>query len=388
MSDAQDRTLPATPRKISKAREDGQVPRSRDLGHLAAIGVGTVLLIGLTPQLIERLRLSLRSGLRFDAQALVSNDGMLGLLLQQTTGLMLLVLPMGAATLLAALAAGLLSGGWNFTLKPLQPKFGKLNPLTGLPRMLSKTQLVETIKACTLATVLLVIGALYLRQHLDEFVHLSALPLPTALAHSGDLLRGGVVLLLLAIAATSLIDVPLQRWRVAEQLKMSHQEVKQEMKDVEGNFEMKGKIKSRMRQLARSRMLAAVPQADLVVMNPTHYAVALKYDEASMTAPKVVAKGIDLVALRIRDIAAEHKVPVLQAPPLARALYAHTEIDQEVPAALFGAVAQVLAWVYQLRSEVREKAAMPAPTPQVPPELDPHNGLVQPRAARRRSVEA
>ena len=135
-------------------------------------------------------------------------------------------------------------------------------------------------------------------------------------------------------------------------------------------------------------MLAAVPKADLVVMNPTHYAVALKYDEASMTAPKVVAKGIDLVALRIRDIAAEHKVPVLQAPPLARALYAHTEIDQEVPAALFGAVAQVLAWVYQLRSEVREKAAMPAPTPQVPPELDPHNGLVQPRAARRRSVEA
>ena len=182
--------------------------------------------------------------------------------------------------------------------------------------------------------MLLVIGALYLRQHLDEFVHLSALPLPTALAHSGDLLRGGVVLLLLAIAATSLIDVPLQRWRVAEQLKMSHQEVKQEMKDVEGNFEMKGKIKSRMRQLARSRMLAAVPQADLVVMNPTHYAVALKYDEASMTAPKVVAKGIDLVALRIRDIAAEHKVPVLQAPPLARALYAHTEIDQESSAML------------------------------------------------------
>ena len=368
MADAQNRNLPASSRKISKARTEGQVPRSRDLGHLAALGVGTLLLVSLAPMLVQTLRLLLANGLRFDAQALARSDVMLRHLIDQGTQMLLLVLPMGGAVLLAALAAGWLSGGWNFTLKPLMPNFGKLNPLTGLPRLLSPTQLVETLKACLLATVLLVIGGLYLRQHWDDFTQLSLQPLPTALASSGELLRDGLLLMLLALGVFALIDVPLQRWRLAQQLKMSHAEVKQEFKEVEGNVEMKGKIKARMRQLATRRMLAAVPSADLVVMNPTHYAVALKYDEASMSAPKVVAKGADLLALRIRDLAVEHKVPVLQAPPLARALYAHAEIDREIPAVLFSAVAQVLAWVFQLRAAAQP---LPAPQPEIPPELDP-----------------
>jgi flagellar biosynthetic protein FlhB len=246
---------------------------------------------------------------------------------------------------------------------------------------------VETLKSCLLASVLLIIGGLYLQQHLGEFMQLSQQPLPTALASSGELLRGVVMLLVVALATFALIDVPLQRWRLSTQLKMSHDEVKQEIKDVEGNTEVKGKIKARMRQLARRRMLAAVPEADLVVMNPTHYAVALKYDEATMAAPRVVAKGVDLLALRIRDLATEHKVPVLEAPPLARALYAHAEVDQEIPAVLFGAVAQVLAWVYQLRQATVPAAALPTPTPVVPPELDPHNGAQRPAARRRRNAE-
>jgi flagellar biosynthesis protein FlhB len=207
-------------------------------------------------------------------------------------------------------------------------------------------------------------------------------PLPGALASTGELLRGGLVLMLLALGAFAIVDVPLQKWRLREQLKMSYQEVKEEFKQVEGNVEVKGQIKARMRQLARSRMLAAVPEADLVVMNPTHYAVALKYDEKTMAAPKVVAKGTDLLALKIRDLAAEHQVPVLEAPPLARALYAHTEIDQEVPKVLFAAVAQVLAWVYQLRQATGPAATLPAPQPAVPPELDPLNGP-QPRGRRK-----
>ena len=387
MADAQDRNLPATARKISKARRDGQVARSRDLGHLASIGAGTLLVIALLPTGVDTLRHLLQQGLRFDARSLAESDVMLRQVVHLGGEMLLLVLPLGIVMALAALAAGLLSGGWNFTLKPLRPKFDKLNPLTGLPRMLSMNQLVETLKSCLLATVLLVIGVLYVQQHLDEFIQLSQQPLPTALASSGDLLRGGVMLMVIALAAFALIDVPLQRWRLGNQLKMSHDEVKQEFKDVEGNTEVKGKIKARMRQLARRRMLAAVPDADLVVMNPTHYAVALKYDENTMAAPRVVAKGTDLLALRIRDLATEHQVPVLEAPPLARALYAHAEVDQEIPAVLFGAVAQVLAWVYQLRQATVPAAAMPAPTPVVPPELDPHNGPQRPAARRRRNAE-
>ncbi|MFT3821583.1 MAG: flagellar biosynthesis protein FlhB [Rubrivivax sp.] len=386
MADAQNRNLPASARKISKARRDGQVPRSRDLGHLALIGAGTLLLAALAPGAVDRLRGMLARGLRFDAQTLAASDAMTRQALDQGLQMLLLVLPLGVAMALAAVAASVLSGGWNFTLKPLRPKFEKLNPLAGLPRLLSGHQLIETLKACLLAAVLLAVGGLYLQQHLGEFIALSGQPLAIALTGSAELLRGGVMLLVVALAAFALVDVPLQRWRLANQLKMSHDEVKQEYKEVEGNAEVKGRMKARMRQLARRRMLAAVPEADLVVMNPTHYAVALKYDEATMTAPRVVAKGADLLALRIRDLAAEHKVPVLQAPPLARALYAHAEIDEEIPAVLFGAVAQVLAWVYQLRRATpAAAAALAAPVPAVPPELDPldpHHG--GPAAARRR----
>jgi flagellar biosynthetic protein FlhB len=338
------------------------------------------------PRLVDTLRKLLAAGLSFDAAQLAEGDVMLRHLMSQGVQMLLLVLPMGAAVLLAALAAGKLCGGWNFTMKPLQPKFEKLNPLTGVTRLLSKNQLIETLKSCLLAAVLLAIGGSYVWQHMAEFTSLNLQPLSTALASSGELLRGGVMLLLLAVAAFAVIDVPLQKWRLGEQLKMSHQEMKQEFKEQEGNAEVKGRMRQMARQMARRRMMAAVPDADLVVMNPTHYAVALKYDEATMAAPKVVAKGTDLVAMKIRDLATEHKVPVLEAPPLARALYANCEIDQEVPKVLFNAVAQVLAWVYQLRQAATVRGARPpaTPQPQVPPELDPHNGPV-PR--RRRSAE-
>ena len=183
------------------------------------------------------------------------------------------------------------------------------------------------------------------------------------------------MLILLALAAFALVDVPLQRHLLLRRLRMSFEELKKEHKEVEGNAEVKAKVRLRMREMASRRMLAAVPNADLVVMNPTHFAVALKYDETRMAAPRVVAKGADLIAMRIRDAAKAADVPVLQAPPLARALYAHTEVDQEIPAALFGAVAQVLAWVYQLRAELAagRGSTTAAPDVQVPPELDPAN---------------
>ena len=372
---AQDKHLPASQRKIHKAREDGQVARSRDLGHFAAVAGGGALLVALAPVFTGWLRELITRGLTFNHQSLAGTAPMVEHLGEGALRMMALVLPLGVALAAVALLAGVLCGGWNWTLKPIAPKFDKFNPLTGLGRVFSKQQLGETLKACGLALVLGTTGALWLRSHATEFAQTLALPLPAAIAQSAMTLQAGLLLLVIALAAFALIDVPLQRKRLLDRLKMSHQEMKEEWKQLEGNMAVKNKMRAKMREMANRRMLAAVPKADIVVMNPTHYAVALKDDDKSMAAPRVVAKGADLMALKIRDIAKECKVPVLQAPPLARALYAHAEIDREVPQALFAAVAQVLAWVYQLRAAMAGQGAMPAEIAAlpVPDELDPNH---------------
>jgi len=373
--DGSDRNLPASERKLKKAREDGQVARSRDFGHFAAIAAGGMGLVLLAPQLTGWLQQMLARSLRFDAATLASPDAISQRLADSALQLLWTVIPLGLAMAAVAVTGSVLVGGWNWTFKPLMPKLSTINPLTGLPRMFSKRQLIDTAKACLLALVLGLIGAMYLKSNVDSFSGVIGMPLPAALGQVGSTLLGGLLLLLLALALFAAVDAPLQRWLHANKLKMSHAEVKQEHKELEGNSEVKAKIKVRMREMSRRRMLAAVPKADLVVMNPTHYAVALKYDDAKMAAPKVVAKGADLLALAIRDSAKASKVPVLQAPVLARALYAHADLDREVPAALFAAVAQVLAYVYQLRAALAGHSAMPADLPEldVPAELDPHN---------------
>lgn len=372
--DAQDRNLPASERKLRKAREDGQASRSRDLGHFAAIGTGGALLAAFAPQLTGRLTTLLDEALRFDRLAVSRPEAMLERLADAISQMLGLVLPLGALMMIVAVAVALAGGGWVWSGKPLAPQFDRLNPLTGLPRIVSKQQLLDTLKSCVLALVIGAIGATWLRAHLETFSAALALPLPAALRHVGTALQDGLTLELLALAVFAAIDLPLQRHLHKNRLKMSHQEQKQEHKEQEGNGEVKARMRARMRELARRRMLAAVPKADLVVMNPTHFAVALRYDEATMGAPRVVAKGADLLAMRIRDVAREAQVPVLQAPPLARALYAHAELDREIPAALFAAVAQVLAYVYQLRASMtRRDVKPPADLPDlpVPPELDP-----------------
>ena len=376
-SNAQDRNLPASQRKLQKAREEGQVPRSRDLGHFAVLAVGAAALVALAPQVTAMLKDMLAAALQWPA-ASVGNPGfMLDRLRDLTWTLLWVVLPVGLLMSLVALASSMALGGWNWTWKPLAPNFGKLNPITGLPRLFAQQQLVDALKASALALILGTIGALYLKSHLNEFAGALALALPAAIAHASHTVLSGMLLLLLALAVFAAVDAPLQKHLHAMQLKMSKQEAKQEHKELEGNAEIKGKIKQRMREMANRRMLAAVPTADLVVMNPTHYAVALKYDDTRMGAPRVVAKGADLLAMTIRDAAKESKVPVLQAPVLARALYAHAEIDREIPAELFAAVAQVLAYEYQLRAALAGRSAMPGDLPElnVPVELDPHHGV-------------
>ncbi len=375
-ADAQNRNLPASQRKLEKARADGQVPRSRDLGHFAALGAGALALAGLLPTISAWLQQALANSLRLRPGAAADPALMAQRLGEWAQVLLMVALPAGALMAGVAVAASLGLGGWNWTMKPLLPNFGKLNPLTGLPRMFSQSQLVDALKASALALVLGTIGALYLRSHADGFTALLALPLPAALGQAGQTVLGGVLLLVIALALCAAIDAPLQRHWHAKRLKMSTQEARQEFKEMEGNPEVKSRIKTRMREMSNRRMLAAVPKADLVVMNPTHYAVALKYEETRMRAPTVVAKGADLMALRIRDAARGSAVPVLESPMLARALYAHAQIDREVPAALFAAVAQVLAYVYQLRASLAGQGAAPdvLPALDIPVELDPHHG--------------
>ena len=366
---AQDRNLPATAKRRQRAREDGQVPRSKDLGHFTALAVGGALLMVLAHPLASWAQGVLDAGLRFDRERAVNPQAMGELFWLLAIKALMLVIPMGLVMIGVGMATTILSGGWNLSFKPLHPNFGKFNPIAGLGRLFNKQHIIDVAKMSLLAGAIGTVGYQYLKSQFMGMVSLMAVPLPSAIAQMGSTIAMGFGLLMLVVGGWALIDVPLQRYLWLERLKMSREEVKQEHKDAEGNMEVKGKIKQKMREMARKRMLAAVPQADLVVMNPTHYAVALRYDEASMGAPRVVAKGTDLLAMKIRDIAREAKVPVLQAPPLARALYAHVELDHEVPAALFAAVAQVLAWVYQLRA----RADVAPPTVDVPPELDPHN---------------
>ncbi|WP_457354249.1 flagellar biosynthesis protein FlhB [Roseateles sp. P5_D6] len=373
--DAQDRNLPASPKKIERSRAEGQLPRSRDLPHFAMmVAGGAVLSVG-APQIVEKLRQMLINGLHFDARLLAQKGFMGERLVEMTLAFAAVMGPIAAVLVIVGIASNLASGGWNWTMKPLAPKFSHLNPLAGLGRLFTGQGFGSALKAVLLALVLGIVGAMVLKDRLAAYVGIMSVPLPSALAYAGQQLMGGLGLLAVALAVFAAIDVPLQRQLWLRRMRMSREEVKQEMKEVEGNLEIKAKMRAIMRDMAKRRMLAAVPQADLVVMNPTHYAVALKYEEGKMAAPKVIAKGADLLAMKIRDLAKESKVPVLQQPVLARALYAHAKVDHEIPAALFGAVAQVLAYVYQLRAALasRNMARPDVPHPHVPPELDPHN---------------
>ena len=292
-NDAQDRNLPASHRKLQKAREEGQVARSRDLGHFVAVAAGGALLVTCAPLLAGWLKQVLMQGLRFDAAA-AHNTGFMGeRLAELTLALLWVVVPFGAVMMASAIAGGVVMSGWNWTLKALMPRFDKLNPITGIPGLLSKDKLIDALKGSALALILGAIGGLYLKSHVGDFSGALALPLPAAIEANAQTLLGGLALLLLALAAFALVDVPLQHYLHGQRLKMSRAELKQEHRELEGNQEVKAKVRARMREMTKRRMLAAVPKADLVVMNPTHYAVALKYDDGRMGAPRVVAKGAD-----------------------------------------------------------------------------------------------
>ena len=369
----EDRQLPASEQRLRKAREEGNVPRSRDVAHLLVMGAGMGALALMGPSLADGMRRLMASTFAFDGQvrlyfldALQPTLAHLGDLGWRTLAILLSVCA-------AAIAASTIPGGFNLSVKALGVKVSRINPASGLKRIFSLRNLVEFLKLSLLASLLGAIGSWYAMDRFPEFAALSHGSLAGSVGHAMALVVGGLGLSMLLLFALALFDVPFQWFRHRADLRMTRDEAKREHRESEGDPQLKGQIRSRQREAARRRMLSAVPSADIVVVNPTHYAVAIRYDEAAGGAPRVVAKGLDELAMRIQAIARESGVPVLSAPPLARALYAHVELDQEIPQALYVAVAQVLVYVYQLKRWIPGRSTAPqAPVDlPVPTEMDP-----------------
>jgi flagellar biosynthesis protein FlhB len=374
-----EKSEPASPRRLEQAREDGDVPRSRELATctvLLAAGLG----LWFTGEgLIRRINHMLASGLSFSREHAFDFNV---LLMHQGVGLsdvLIGLAPLFGILMLVALGSPLLIGGWLFSSKSLQPNFSRLNPLSGLGNMFSVRALIELLKAIGKTLLVGSIAWLVISSQIEEMLALSTEPLANGSAHLGRLLLAGFIAIVSGLVVIALIDAPYQMIHYANKLKMTREEVRQESKESDGDPMVKARIRQLQREMAKRRMMAEVPTADVVVTNPTHYAVALKYSEGKMRAPTVVAKGTDEIAAKIRELAAEHKIAMLEAPPLARALYRHTELGDEIPAALYTAVAEVLAYVFQLRAYGKHGGIQPVVPDhlEVPPELDPLNAAAK-----------
>jgi flagellar biosynthetic protein FlhB len=377
-SDAE-KTEPASAKRLREARDSGDIPRSREVGTFAVLmtaGAGLWMLGG---GLFNKMQQVLHSGLSLDREQIYNPNVLIERIGADIAGMLLACLPLAGAVMLVMLASPLLIGGWNFTAKAFTPNFGKLDPLAGLGNLLSTNSLVELLKAVAKALLVGAVAWYVMQSEKDAVIGLALEPLGSATVHLGGLLARAFLIMVGALGAIALLDGPYQLWHYADKLKMTRQELIQESKESDGNPQIKGKIRQLQREMARKRMMANVPKADVIVTNPTHFAVALKYADGK-GAPRVIAKGTDEVAARIREIGKEHKITLLEAPALARALYKHTEIDDEIPEALYSAVAEVLAYVYQLRAYTKGASEHYPDRPDklpVPPEMDPFNPASQ-----------
>ncbi|TPG07396.1 flagellar biosynthesis protein FlhB [Rhodanobacter glycinis] len=366
----QEKTEEPTEKKLRESREKGEVPRSRDLSGAIVVLAGVAALMNSGESAFLHARRIFALGLGYSREALFS-DALPGRTLHAAMSEALsLFAPVAVATMLATLAAPLLLGGLNFSAQALQPKFERLDPIKGLGRIFALRGLVELGKALL---KLLFIGAvlgMLLHHWQDELQATGRGSVVAGIAQSIGLLGRAALWFGSMLALIGGIDALYQKFDHAKNLRMAKQEIKDEMKESEGNPEMKGRIRQVQQAQARRRMMEELPKADVVVVNPTHFAVALRYDDGRMGAPRVIAKGVDVLAQQIRLVAGSHRIPMVESPPLARALYATTELGREIPAALYVAVAQVLAYVYQLKQAAAQGETPPAaPTPEVDPDL-------------------
>lgn len=344
-----EKTEQPSPRRLEKAREEGQVARSREwvtFALLAAAMGGLWLMAG---SLEAQLGAALRRGLAFERSAAFDSGHMLAQ--AQSMGLdgLLAIGPFFALMALVALAAPMMLGGLVFSPQSVAPDLSRLDPLAGLGRMFSSQSLADLVKTIVKSIAIGTVGYLVLRESLDAMTGLLAEPARVAIPHMLSIVARNCVWLVGVLLLVAAMDAPYQLWALHRKLRMSREDLRQEQKESEGDPHIKARIKRQQQAMARRRMMSEVPKADLVLTNPTHFSVALRYDDAVMGAPRLVAKGTGLVAQRIRELAREHRVEVVESPALARSLYKHTPLGQEIPAGLYTAVAEVLAWVYQLR---------------------------------------
>ncbi|CAM3851353.1 MULTISPECIES: flagellar biosynthesis protein FlhB [Rahnella] len=348
-----------TAHRLEKAREEGQIPRSRELTSVLMLGGGLTLLWMSGESMARQLGVMISQGLKFD-HGMVSDDRQV---LQQMATLLgravWALLPVIGGLILIALAAPLLLGGLMFSGKSFAPKFSRMDPIAGFKRLFSGQVLAELLKAILKALLVGTVAGLYLWHKWPDMMRLMAQPTIPALGEALNMVVFCGLMVVLGLTPMVAFDVFWQIWSNLKKLRMSKQDIRDEHKSQEGDPHVKGRIRQQQRAMARRRMMADVPKADVIVTNPTHYAVALQYSENKMSAPKVLAKGAGNVALRIKELGAEHKIPMLEAPPLARALYRHSDIGQQIPATLYAAVAEVLAWVYQLKRWKREGGLIP-----------------------------
>jgi flagellar biosynthetic protein FlhB len=361
-----ERTERPTPKRLEEARKNGQVPRSTELNTAAVVLIAGAGLHFMGHALGSSLFDMMRTNLSLSRAQALDESQAIAMFAASALHALVACAPIFGLTLIAALLAPMAIGGWNLSFGVLAPDFTRLSPMAGFGRMFSVRGLVELAKAFAKFGLIAVIAVIFLWIKRAEIIGLGSESTQGAIGHAITLSGQALLSLAGALALIAAIDVPWQLFQHMKQLRMTKQEIRDEMKESEGNPEVKGRIRQMQQDLARRRMMSEVPKADVVVTNPTHFAVALRYDDKRMRAPIVVAKGADLVAARIREIATENNVPIFEAPPLARALFRSVDLNREVPANLYVAVAQVLTYVYQLKA-ARTSGAVP-PTP---PTIDP-----------------
>ncbi|MDQ7997031.1 MAG: flagellar biosynthesis protein FlhB [Luteibacter sp.] len=367
-ADNEDKTESPSDKRLREAREKGDLPRSRDLSTAVVVLAGVATLIASRDQMSMHAANIMHVGLRYGRDDLFAANGLYHALMTAVMEGFWMLAPVFIATMIASVAAPTLMGGLNFSFEALIPKFDRLDPIKGFGRLVSLNGLVELGKS--VLKLILIGGTLvwFLRKSTTEMYMGGTGPVAEGIARAFGIFGHASLIFAVALGAVALVDAPWQKYSFTKKMKMTKQEVKDEHKESEGSPELKSKVRQMQHQMARRRMMEDVPTADVIVTNPTHFAVALKYDENRMGAPRVVAKGVDVLAQQIRDVAGGAKIPVVEAPPLARALYATTEIGREIPSALYVAVAQILAYVFRLKQAI----AMGDLPPELPKqEIDP-----------------
>ncbi|MCP1444127.1 flagellar biosynthetic protein FlhB [Pseudomonas sp. GGS8] len=368
----QDKTEDPTEKRKKDSREKGEIARSKELNTLAVMlaGAGALLIFGgaLAQDLMELMRMNFSL-----SREVILDQRSMGIFLLHSGQIALLAIqPVMITLLLAALIGPISLGGWLFAAGSMAPKFSRMNPAAGLKRMFSAKALMELLKALAKFFIVLFVALAVLSSDIDDLLRIAHEPLDMAIIHSLQVVGWSTLWMACGLIIIAAVDVPVQLWESHKKLLMTKQEIRDEHKDQEGRPEVKQRIRQLQREMSQRRMMAAIPDADVVITNPTHYAVALKYDPDKGGAPMLIAKGSDFLALKIREIAVANEVLLLESPALARSIYYSTELDQEIPGGLYLAVAQVLAYVYQIRQYRAGKGKRPDPLKDdlpIPPDL-------------------